>query len=137
LSAIFLDTCAILWLLAGVPPRAEAMDAIEAARGEDNVLISPISAWEIAMKERRRPGSLGLSAPALDVYRFFLRQAGVRAIPLSPEILVASVDIAGLETNDPADRMIVASARATTARVVTGDRRILSYDDCWIDYGNG
>ena len=66
---ILLDTCALLWLAAGLAPRPGVAEAVEAARAEDGVLVSPISAWEIAQKEKRRPGALGLTAPALAVFQ--------------------------------------------------------------------
>ena len=135
-APLLLDTCAVLWLVAGSAPRHEGVrEAIEAARAEDAVLLSPISAWEIAMKERRRPGELGLTAPPLAVFRRLARQPGMRVAPLTPEILTASATIGGLATQDPADRMIVATAEALGARVVTADRRILDYADDAIDYG--
>ena len=132
---VLLDTCAILWLVADLAPRARVLEAIEAARSEDAVLVSPISAWEIALKERRWPGELGLVAPPLAVFRRLADQPGVRVAPLTPEILTASVTIEGLATQDPADRMIVATAEALGARVVTADRRILDHAADAIDYG--
>lgn len=132
---MLLDTCAILWLLAGLAPRAGVLDAIEAARAEDAVLVSPISAWEIAVKERRRPGGLGLTAPPLAVFRGLADQPGVRVAPLTPAILCASAAIEGLATHDPADRMIVATAETLDARIVTADRRMLDHAADAIDYG--
>jgi hypothetical protein len=45
-GAVFLDTTAILWLLAGEPPRLAIVEAIEAARRDDNVLGSPLRHWK-------------------------------------------------------------------------------------------
>ncbi len=111
------------------------LEAIEAARADDAVLVSPISAWEMAVKERRRPGELGLTAPPLAVFRRLADQPGVRTAPLTPEVLTASVAIEGLATQDPADRMIVATAEALGARIVTADRRMPAYAEGNIDYG--
>ena len=98
MSPVLLDTCAVLWLVAGLAPKAGVLEIIEAARAEDAVLVSPISAWEIAVKERRRPGELGLTAPPLAVFRRLADQPGVRTAPLTPAILTASVAIEGLAT---------------------------------------
>ena len=57
MSAVLLDTCAILWLAAGLAPREGVIELIEAARADDAALVSPISAWEIAQKEKKRPGA--------------------------------------------------------------------------------
>jgi PIN domain nuclease of toxin-antitoxin system len=133
---ILLDTCALLWLAAGLAPRPGVTEAVEAARAEDGVLVSPISAWEIAQKEKKRPGALGLTAPPLAVFRRVAGQPGVRLAPLSPEILAASVALEGLGTEDPVDRMIVATALACGARLVTADVRMLAYPTvATLDYG--
>jgi PIN domain nuclease of toxin-antitoxin system len=134
-SAVLLDTCAILWLAAGLAPRPGVMELIEAARADDAVLISPISAWEIAQKEKKRPGSLGLAAPPLAVFERLAAEPGVRLAPLTPAILVASTALDGLGTGDPVDRMIVATSRAHGARLVTADTRMLAFSADAIDYG--
>ncbi len=133
---ILLDTCALLWLAAGLAPRPGVTEAVEAARAEDGVLVSPISAWEIAQKEKKRPGALGLSAPPLAVFRRVDGPPGVRLAPLSPEILTSSVALEGFETDDPVDRMIVATALAYGARLLTADARMLAYPTvATLDYG--
>ena len=135
MSAVLLDTCAILWLAAGLAPRERVMALIEAARADDAALVSPISAWEIAQKEKKRPGSLGLAAPPLAVFERLAGQPGVRLAPLTPAILVASVGLDGIGTADPVDRMIVATSRAHGARLVTADARMLAFAADAIDYG--
>ena len=135
MSAVLLDTCAILWLAAGLAPRDGVMDLIEAARADDAALVSPISAWEIAEIEKKRPGSLGLAAPPLAVFERLAGQPGVRLAPLTPAILVASVGLDRLGTEDPVDRMIVATSRAHGARLVTADARMLAFAADAIDYG--
>lgn len=133
---ILLDTCALLWLAAGLAPRPGVAAAVEAARNADAVLVSPISAWEIAQKERKRPGALGLAAPPLAVFQRMATQPGVRLAPLTPEILAASVGLDGFGTEDPVDRMIVATALARGARLLTADARILAYlPGQGLDYG--
>lgn len=123
---ILLDTCALLWLVAGKAPGPGILAAIETARAEDGLLVSPISVWEIAQKEKKRPGRLGLRASAMTVFRRIADQPGVRLAALTPEILVASVVLEGLATEDPVDRMIVATAIAHDARLLTGDARMLA-----------
>ena len=133
---MLLDTCALLWLAAGLAPRAGVMEAIEAARAEDAVLVSPISAWEIAQKERKRPGSLGLTASALAVFQRIADQPGIRVAALTPAILVGSVALDSFATEDPVDRMIVATALAHGVPVLTADARMLAYPAvATIDYG--
>ena len=89
-------------LAGGGPRAARGRDRlIEAARADDAALVSPISAWEIAQKEKKRPGSLGLAAPPLAVFERLAGQPGVRLAPLTPAILVASVALDRLGTDDP------------------------------------
>lgn len=134
LSAVVLDTCAILWLAAGRSPRAETAHAIKAARAQDAVLLSPISAWEIAMKHARRSEELGLKEPPGAFFGAFAAQIGVRLAELSVAVLVRSTGLEGFPNRDPADRMIVATALEAGARVVTGDRRILDHLDDALAY---
>jgi PIN domain nuclease of toxin-antitoxin system len=51
----------------------------------------------------------------------------VRFIPLDVEVAVKSVDLPGEFHKDPADRMIVATARKLSAPLVTKDEKILAY----------
>jgi PIN domain nuclease of toxin-antitoxin system len=48
-------------------------------------------------------------------------------VPLSPSIAVESWELPGTFHADPADRIIVATARVTGATLLTRDRRILDY----------
>ena len=133
---ILLDTCALLWLGAGHPPRSGVAEALEAARSEDGVLLSPISVWEIAQKEKKRPGVLGLSEPPLALFRRASTLPGTRTAPLTPEILVAAVGLEGFGTEDPVDRMMVATALAEDAVLLTADARMLAYAPLrTLDYG--
>ncbi len=52
---------------------------------------------------------------------------GVTLLPLSAEIALDSTRLPGEFHDDPADRMVVATARAENAPLVTADRRILAY----------
>lgn len=134
LSAVVLDTCAILWLAAGRSPRAETEAVIEEARARDAALVSPISAWEIAMKHARRPEELGLKEPPEAFFGAFVAQIGVRLARLDVAVLVRSTRLADFPDRDPADRMIVATALEVGARVVTGDRRILDHVEGALGY---
>lgn len=134
LSAVVLDTCAVLWLAAGREPQPETAALIEAARGRDAVLVSPISAWEIAMKHARRPEELGLTEPPEVFFGAFAAQVGVRVAELSVAVLVRSTGLANFPNRDPADRMIVATAIDAHAQVVTGDRAILKHVRGAVEY---
>jgi PIN domain nuclease of toxin-antitoxin system len=56
-----------------------------------------------------------------------VRRSGLRIVPLSPEIAVGSTRLPGELRGDPADRIIVATARHEGAVLVTRDRNLLAY----------
>ena len=61
----------------------------------------------------------------------WVRQAlvspGLTLAPLTPEIAIESSRLPGVFHGDPADRIIVATARRMRARVLTADERTLEY----------
>ncbi len=89
------------------------------------MLISTITAWEIAHLVNR-----GKIALASEIGAWF---AVVEAIPtiafvqLDNEIGVKSVDLPGVFHKDPADRIIVATARKYGVPIVTADQKIRAY----------
>jgi PIN domain nuclease of toxin-antitoxin system len=87
--------------------------------------ISAISCWEIAkLVELNR---LSLPVPTGDWLDQALAYPGMRLLELSPRIAVESTQLPGSFHRDPADQIIVATARVYDCALVTLDRRILSY----------
>ncbi|MEO7041157.1 MAG: type II toxin-antitoxin system VapC family toxin [Gemmatimonadaceae bacterium] len=98
---------------------------IDSASQRGPVFISAISMWEIAMlAERNR---IVLSAEPLQWIERAANVPGVRVIELTPRIAVGSTRLPGSPHADPADRILMATARDIGARLVTRDRRILQY----------
>ena len=122
-----LDTHVWIWLVNGGPERllADAADAIRCASVESALAISAISMWEVAMLESK--GGLQLQMECLAWVSEATRRAGLRIVPLSPEIAVASTRLPGELHGDPADRIIAATARHESAILVTRDRALLGY----------
>ena len=56
-----------------------------------------------------------------------LSKPGIAVTPLTPEIMMESVQLPGDLHNDPADRMLVATARVSGATLVTKDDRLIRY----------
>ena len=56
-----------------------------------------------------------------------LRYPGIRLLDLTPAIAVGSTQLPGSFHRDPADQIIVATARALGIELVTVDERILRY----------
>ena len=122
-----LDTHVWIWLVNGGPERllAGAADAIRRASAESALAISAISVWEVAMLESK--GRLQLQMECLEWVSEATRRAGIRIVPLSPEIAVASTRLPGKLHGDPSDRIIAATARHEGAILVTRDRALLAY----------
>ena len=94
-------------------------------RETSSIKIASISLWEVAMLAAR--GKISLEEGTLDWIRKALSAPGISVCPLSLEIAVDSVNLPGTFHGDPADRIIVASARLLNATLVTSDRQILRY----------
>lgn len=124
--AVVLDTCAWLWLSA--EPRklsAAAREAIERERPRHGLALSVFSVWEISKLVQK--GKLAFSMPCREWIRAALAVDGVTLHPLTPEICFESTELPGVFHGDPADQLIVATARVLGAPVITADRRILDY----------
>jgi PIN domain nuclease of toxin-antitoxin system len=94
-----------------------------ATRGE--VLVSPISAWEVGLLVRK--GRIRLDVEPLPWFERFLGLPGIRLTPLSAVAAVASSFLSDPFHGDPVDRLLVATARTLPATLITRDARILSY----------
>lgn len=122
---ILLDTCAAIWLESGAAFRPEGEAALQdAQRVGTQVLVSPISAWEIGLLVSK--GRLALSLPPLRWFEQIL-DLGVDLAPLTPDILIASSQLPGPPLRDPADRIVAATARALGCRLMTRDRPLLDF----------
>lgn len=123
---LLLDTCAIIWIGSNEPIRPDAKSAIQTAvAGEDKVRVSPISAWELGMLSAK--GKMPTAVPPATLFRDVAMADGVRVEALSPEVLIASSFLPGTLHKDPADRILIATARAHGLTIVTRDRTILDY----------
>jgi PIN domain nuclease of toxin-antitoxin system len=121
MSDLLLDTCAVLWLANGTDLTAEARGAI----GERDLHVSPISAWEIANLARKN--RIALTVPVASWMRQALDKMQAATPELTIEILANSCALPGSPPDDPADRIIIATAREADLIVVTRDSQILSY----------
>jgi PIN domain nuclease of toxin-antitoxin system len=123
---IVLDTHALIWWANGDGELSrKASAAIERELDGGQIIVSSISAWEIAMLvERER---LVLS---MDVGNWLATVSAVEAVsfmPVDVEIGLKSVALPGEFHKDPADRMIVATARRLAVPLVTRDEKIRAY----------
>ncbi|UYO01477.1 MAG: type II toxin-antitoxin system VapC family toxin [Devosia sp.] len=121
-----LDTHALIWAVEGVDMAAAAIEAINAAAANDQqIFVSPISAWErgllIAKGRITSPIAPGL---------WFDRVVAMKEIALAdltPGILTDSSFLPLPVHNDPADRILITTARTLDLTIITRDRAILRY----------
>jgi PIN domain nuclease of toxin-antitoxin system len=96
---------------------------LDRALADDALHVSFISFWEVAMLVAK--GRLRLAGD-LGAWRRSLLGEGLRELPVDGAIGIAAVALEAFH-GDPADRLIVASAIAAGATLVTADRGILSW----------
>ena len=84
--------------------------------------MSAISCWEVAKLVEY--GRLTLPCPVSDWLRQALAYPGVRLVELSPRVCVESTRLPGTFHRDPADQIIVATARVLDAPLMTADSKI-------------
>jgi len=128
MQPLLLDTHAAIWITRNeaLAPRAvEAMNSAHQAVGV--VFVSPITAWEVGLLVSRNRLNL-LMTPERWFARL-LNVQGMRLADLSPEILIASSFLPGTPPRDPADRIILATARDLGATLITRDRLLLKYGE--------
>lgn len=124
---VLLDTCVLIWIGQGEPVDAAALNHIEAARRDNGVLVSAVSAWEVGLAATRDKNRLTF-LPDVDTWlRRLLASPGVQRVSLDTDVALAATMLPGWEHRDPADRFLVATSQAFDAPIVTSDRKILDY----------
>ncbi len=121
---LILDTCALLWSV--LSPDRLTPGAKSALTDTDaEVIISPISCAEIVCGVAR--GRISLDRHWRPWFRHFLDVNGWGVADIGLETIEEAYSLPEFPHNDPADRIIVATARIAGGAVVTADQRILSY----------
>lgn len=129
MRSLLLDTHAVIWLAHGDPIRAGVQDEVIASGLEGRLYVSPVSAWEVGLLARKPVGRGGL-AFLPDAKTWFARIMAwsiVTEAPLTSERAIDASLLPGELHRDPADRLLVATARDLGATLVTRDARLLAY----------
>ncbi len=114
---ILLDTHVLVWLDAGDTRLGKsARQILDNAFRQDELAVSAISYWEVAMLERK--GRLRLRQEP-ESWRGDLLENGLLEVPVDGEIGVRAARLQDFH-GDPADRIIAATA-FSGHRVVTAD----------------
>lgn len=123
---LLLDTHVWVWLMLGDNRLGAACRrTLEKAIPDGRLRVSVISAWEVAMLEAK--GRLSLAMDCETWVREALAAPGIHLAELTPHIAVSSTRLPALFKGDPADHMLIASARESEATLVTADQAILQY----------
>jgi PIN domain nuclease of toxin-antitoxin system len=122
---IVLDTHAWIWWAAS-PGRLSAR-ARAAAEAAESLGVPAIGVWEVATLVAKK--RLELDRDVLAWVRQALALPRVVLLPLTPEIAVASTALPAEFPGDPADRIIVATARENGAAVISKDARLRHLKD--------
>lgn len=125
---IVIDTHILVWWVSGDKSLSKsALKAInETLASDSEVIVSSISAWEISMLIEK--GRLVLSMDVESWLDEVSQIDGVRFMPIDNEVGVKSTVLPGEFHKDPADRMIVATARKLAVALVTADDKIIEYE---------
>ncbi len=126
MSLVLIDTHVWVWLLNGDQKlNPKALKAIERSLSAESVLLSAISPWEVAMLVSK--GRLTLDRDVGEWVQTATSLSGIRIEPITPEIAVASTRLPDVLHSDPADRLIVATARHLGALLITDDQKLIDY----------
>lgn len=124
-AGLLLDTCALIWIANGDLISEPARAAIADAERNGRIYVSPISAWEVGTLAAKGRIRLALAAET-----WFDRVCGAPAVELtdlSVKVLIRSTTLPGTPPADPADRIIISTARELGVPIVTRDKKILAY----------
>jgi PIN domain nuclease of toxin-antitoxin system len=123
---LLLDTHTLLWMVESHPRLGlEAAKLLNRAGREDRIAVSAITPWEIALLVSKK--RIDLHQDPMEWVNAALSLSGVHLVPLEPEIAVASTRLPFEMHADPADRILVATARHQGATLVTADTALLEF----------
>jgi PIN domain nuclease of toxin-antitoxin system len=124
---ILLDTHIALWAIADdprLPPDARAL----IADGDNTIIVSAASIWEIAIKHAlARGGPNDMPISGAEALKHF-RGAGYEMLPITAAH-TAAVDQLAPHHTDPFDRLLIAQAISEPLRLLTHDGRMTPYSD--------
>ena len=121
---ILLDTCTVIWSIA--EPEKLTKKVKKLLINEDaEIFVSVISCAEIACATER--GRIRLNKHWRKWFRHYINLNNWSCIDINSQIIEEAFSIPGKFHTDPADRIIVATARLYSAILITADKKILEY----------
>ena len=122
---IVLDTHTWIWWVHGHASLPQTHSKLIEENERIGLGVCAISCWEVAkLVEKKR---LELPLPVTDWMGLALGYPGITLLALDPRIAIESTRLPGTFHNDPADQIIVATARLMECPLLTSDQKILDY----------
>ncbi len=122
---ILLDTHIWLWWLLGDGSlKNRERDALDELAAGGSVSISWVTLWETELLERK--GRIKLLPDFSEWIRTAVGPGNCKVLPVDMEVVLAQRNLPESFPNDPADRLIVATAMLTGYPIATHDRHIRS-----------
>ena len=122
---IVLDTHAWIWWTHDIGKLSEVQKQAIAGNEDDIIGISAISFWEIAKAIEHN--KLELPIGTSEWFDLALGYPGISILDLTPEIAMESTNLPGDFHKNPADQIIVATARVHRCELVSSDTKIVPY----------
>ena len=121
---VILDTCALIWAVAE-PERLTPSVKNVLTLTDTEIYISPISCAEVACAADR--GIIKLDRHWRIWFRHYVEKNGWYMYDINLSIIEEAYSLPGMFHRDPADRIIVATARRLLCPIVTADKKIIEY----------
>ena len=127
ISKAILDTHSFLWFAQGNKNELSQQNIkdIEGYAHTHSLYLSAISLWEISMLSKK--ARISLELPCLKWIEQAVEMPGLEIAALTPAIATESAYLPGEFHGDPADQIIVATARVIHASLITRDEKIINY----------
>lgn len=123
LAGLLLDTCAAIWF--GEGTLSEAAQQWIFASAQAGLFVSPITGWEVGVLSHT--GKLRFLPDPQAWFARLMALPAVQEAPFTGAIAIAAYQLPGDLHNDPADRMLIATARHLGVPILTRDRKIIEY----------
>ena len=127
---LLLDTHVWLWLALGTARKISpaALRILEETGRAGGLMVSIVSMWELSLLVARQ--RIALPLPLADWVALALSRPEIRLVGLNqPGTVIDAVNLPGAIDADPADRFLIATARARRATLATHDDTILAYGE--------
>ncbi|MET0251283.1 MAG: type II toxin-antitoxin system VapC family toxin [Novosphingobium sp.] len=122
-KGILLDSHVLIWLADATLPDA-SLAVVLHSRLVGQAYVSPVTAWEIGLLAGRRRRTF--EPDPVTWYERLIGDMKLAEVALTSRILLDSTLLPG-DLPDPADRMLIATARALGCALMTRDAAILAY----------